>query len=214
MDNQENGSLLFRIMSRKLDKMSQNLESVTERDRNTLEGLRSLIERLLGISEHTTWRVDWEVFKYKAKNLAEVIASGETPYEICRETQNIILDTGANEMLKLIGGITATAFSNANAKMFVGTDSSSEAASQTGVIATGTNRAYASMDSSYPQVSGRTIMFRASFDENTANFNWNEAAIANGNGASAVSMNRKVTNLGTKTTGTWTLQLTISIVAA
>ena len=102
------------------------------------------------------------------------------------------------------------AFSAANAKIYVGSDSTAEAASQTGVIAT-TNKAFAGMDSGYPSVSGRTIVFRASFNDATANFAWNEAAITNGSGAGAVAMNRKVSALGTKTTGTWTLQLTISL---
>ena len=126
----------------------------------------------------------------------------------CAETGGVEL---ADEMLKLIGGVAgATAYSAANAKIYVGSDSTAEAASQTGVIAT-TNKAYAGMDSGYPSVSGRTIVFRASFDDASANFAWNEAAITNGSGAGAIAMNRKVSALGTKTTGTWTLQLTISL---
>ena len=67
------------------------------------------------------------------------------------------------------------------------------------------------MDSGYPSVSGRTIVFRASFDDATANFAWRESAVTNGSGVGAISMNRKVASLGTKVTGTWTLQITISL---
>ena len=204
-------SMAFKALSAMLEKAAQNPENLTEAGREQLKSLRSVLNRALAFSEHVAWEVHWRVEKFLSKTFDEVIATGEQPYEVCSDVQNIILDTGANEMLKLIGGVSgATAFSAANAKIYVGSDSTAEAASQTGVIAT-TNKAFAGMDSGYPSVSGRTIVFRASFDDATANFAWNEAAITNGSGAGAIAMNRKVSALGTKTTGTWTLQLTISL---
>ena len=204
-------SMAFKALSTMLEKAAQNPENLTETEKERLKSLRSVLNRALAFSEHVAWEVHWRVEKFLSKTLDDVLSSGEKPYEVCSDVQNIILDTGANEMLKLIGGVSgATAFSAANAKIYVGSDSTAEAASQTGVIAT-TNKAYAAMDSGYPSVSGRTIVFRASFDDATANFAWNEAAITNGSGAGAIAMNRKVSALGTKTTGTWTLQLTISL---
>ena len=204
-------SMAFKALSAMLEKAAQNPENLTEAEKERLKSLRSVLNRALAFSEHVAWEVHWRVEKFLSKTFDEVLASGEQPYEVCSDVQNIILDTGANEMLKLIGGVSgATAFSAANAKIYVGSDSTAEAASQTGVIAV-TNKAYAGMDSGYPSVSGRTIVFRASFDDATANFAWNEAAITNGSGAGAIAMNRKVSALGTKTTGTWTLQLTISL---
>ena len=201
----------YRAISRILEKIAAKAENLTDAQKEELKSLRSTLNRALAFSEHVAWEVHWRVEKFLSKTFDEVLASGEQPYEVCSDVQNIILDTGANEMLKLIGGVSgATAFSAANAKIYVGSDSTAEAASQTGVIAT-TNKAYAAMDSGYPSVSGRTIVFRASFDDATANFAWNEAAITNGSGAGAIAMNRKVSALGTKTTGTWTLQLTISL---
>ena len=201
----------YRAISKFLENIAAKAESLTDAQKEELKNLRSTLNRALAFSEHVAWEVHWRVEKFLSKTFDEVLATGEQPYEICSDVQNIILDTGANEMLKLIGGVAgATAFSAANAKIYVGSDSTAEAASQTGVIAT-TNKAYAGMDSGYPSVSGRTIVFRASFDDATANFAWNEAAITNGSGVSAIAMNRKVSALGTKTTGTWTLQLTISL---
>ena len=201
----------YKAISRILENIAAKAESLTDAQKEELKNLRSTLNRALAFSEHVAWEVHWRVEKFLSKTFDEVLASGEHPYEVCSDVQNIILDTGANEMLKLIGGVSgATAFSAANAKIYVGSDSTAEAASQTGVIAT-TNKAYAGMDSGYPSVSGRTIVFRASFDDATANFAWNEAAITNGSGTGAIAMNRKVSALGTKTTGTWTLQLTISL---
>ena len=201
----------YKALSAMLERAASNPEGLTDAQKEQLKSLRAILSKALAFSEHVAWEVHWRVEKFLSKTLDDVLSSGEKPYEVCSDVQNIILDTGANEMLKLIGGVSgATAFSAANAKIYVGSDSTAEAASQTGVIAT-TNKAYAAMDSGYPSVSGRTIVFRASFDDATANFAWNEAAITNGNGAGAIAMNRKVSALGTKTTGTWTLQLTISL---
>ena len=201
----------YKAISKILENIAAKAESLTDAQKEELKNLRSTLNRALAFSEHVAWEVHWRVEKFLSKTFDEVLATGEQPYEVCSDVQNIILDTGANEMLKLIGGVSgATAFSAANAKIYVGSDSTAEAASQTGVIAV-TNKAFAGMDGGYPSVSGRTIVFRASFGDSTANFAWNEAAITNGSGAGAIAMNRKVSALGTKTTGTWTLQLTISL---
>ena len=201
----------YKAISRILEKIAAKAENLTDAQKEELKSLRSTLNRALAFSEHVAWEVHWRVEKFLSKTFDEVLATGEQPYEVCSDVQNIILDTGANEMLKLIGGVSgAVAFSTANAKIYVGDDATAEAASQTGVLAT-TNKAYAAMDSGYPSVSGRTIVFRASFDDATANFAWRESAVTNGSGVGAISMNRKVSSLGTKVTGTWTLQITISL---
>lgn len=201
-------SMAYQDISAILKSMADN---PTEEQKEQLIRLRSILSKALGFSEHVAWEVRWRVEKFMSKTLEAVLNSGEKPYEVCEDVQNIVLDTGANEMLKLIGGVSgATAFSAANAKIYVGDSATAEAASQTGVLAT-TNKAYAGMDSGYPIASGRTLVYRASFDDSTANFAWNESAITNGSGVGAISMNRKVASLGTKATGTWTLQITISL---
>lgn len=207
MNNKFTSSIMER-MNKLLDDFKNNPDKMTENDRNALEKLYSQLCKTMGISEHSQWRVEWKVEKWldTARKLA-----GFAPDEVAVETQNIILDVGANEMLKLITGTGGTAYSNANTYLYVGTDSSPENASQNGVLATGTNRAYATVDAGYPVVTGRQMVYRASFGDDEANFAWNEASIVNGIGTNAVSMNRKVASLGTKTTGSWTLQITISL---
>lgn len=200
--------MIMNKMNALLDDFTKNPDKMTDDDRNALEKLYSLLCKTMGISEHSQWRVTWEVRKWAdtARKLA-----GFEPDEVVCETQNIILDSGANEMLKLITGTGGTAFSAANAYIYVGTDNTPENAAQTGVLASGVNRAYARMESGYPIVDGRQMIYQAAFGDSEANFAWNEAAIANGIGAGAVAMNRKVQALGTKVTGTWSLRITITL---
>ena len=203
---------IFNAMMNLLAYMKENPDSITESDREKLKELYKNICKASDISEHSRWGVKWVVEKWN--NMKEKV-SGVAPYEVVTDGQNIILDAGATEMLKLIiGDGSSTAFNNANAKIYVGTDTTSENASQTGILASGSNSAYAAMDSTYPIVDNRTITFRATFGDDAANFAWREAAITNGTGVGAVAMNRKVFDMGTKKNGTWTMQITISLLSA
>lgn len=204
-------NIVYQQMKNLLDSFEKNPDSVSEEDIQNMESLYPKLCKRLGISEHSQWRVEWQVEKWA--DTARKIA-GFAPDEVVCTGQNIILDTGANEMLKLITGTGGTAFNASNSYIYVGTDSTAENASQTGVISTGANRASAGMDTGYPMVSSRQMIYRASFGDTSANFAWNEAAILNGTGANAIAMNRKVATLGTKASGTWTLQITISLTSA
>lgn len=201
---------IYEKFSAVLEQMAQHPESITEAERNKLDKLYSSLCKALGISEHSQWRVQWQVEKWfdAAKHFA-----GCKPDEVVIETQNIILDTGANEMLKLITGTGGTAFSSSNAYIYVGDDNTPEKASQTGILSStktrGTNYDYAAVNK--VEVTGRLAVFTATFNETVGNFAWNEAAITNGIGVASVAMNRKVDNLGTKSGGIWTLQITISL---
>lgn len=209
--NSKLSNCIYEKMCKLLDEMKNNPEAVSEDDKNKLDKLYSRLCKTMGISEHSQWRVEWKLDKWA--DTARKIA-GFAPDETLCEAQNIILDSGANEMLKLIAGIGGTAFNAANANIYVGTDDTPENASQVGVLATGSNRAFAAMDTGYPVVNNRQVIYRASFGDTSANFAWKEAAIVNGTGANAIAMNRKVANLGTKASGTWTLQITISLTSA
>lgn len=108
---------------------------------------------------------------------------------------NAILNEGADEMLKLIGGLTATAFGS-GAYMGVGDDNTAAAAAQTGLQAS-TNKLYKQVDAA-PTVSAQTMTYVCTFADTEANFAWNELTIANGNSDAADNMNRLVQSWGTK----------------
>lgn len=203
-----NNNFIMNKMYALLDEYEKNPSAMTEFDIKNLENLYARIGHDMGVSEHTHWCVTWEVSKWHDTNRK---LAGFEPDEIRTAKENIVLDNGANEMLKLITGTGGSAFSAANTYIYVGTNSSAENAAQTGVLASGSNRAYARLESGYPIVDGRQMVFQAAFGDSEANFAWNEASIANGIGSNSVAMNRKVQSLGTKVTGTWSLRITISL---
>lgn len=159
------------------------------------------------IAEHPTLKKRWTIRKY-----ADAAAyAADRPFAVETFEENVLLNEGITEALKLIGGIAATAFSNANAYLGVGDSTTAESASQTGLQAA-SNKLYKAMEAGYPQVSGQTITWRAVFAGAEANFAWNEFSVANGNSDAAMNLNRKVSAQGTKTAGqTWTLDLAITL---
>ena len=70
---------------------------------------------------------------------------------------------------------------------------------------------YKAMETGYP-TSGtlQKAVYKSSFGATEANYIWNEWSVMNG-ATAAKNMNRKVESLGTKTTGTWTLEVEISL---
>lgn len=215
----EKHGFFYELLNKALTAIENKNGELTSEEYETAKKMYFALQDPLHFSKHSAWKVDWLLEKWDdtKDTLKEVVDLGSETFTTKDLVfgGNIVLDSGANEMLKLIAGDTsATPYNYTNAKIFVGTDSTAESASQTGVIASGANRAYASMDVGYPVVSNRTLTFRASFDNNTANFEWNEAAITNGTGVGNVAINRKVSSMGTKNGGTWTLQISISLVSA
>ncbi len=68
------------------------------------------------------------------------------------------------------------------------------------------------MDATFPTHTGGTnsAVFSATFGSGTANFAWNEWAVFNGSTGNTM-LNRKVASLGTKATGSWQLQVTLTL---
>lgn len=181
-------------------------------DIDTLEKMLKKISKELGVSEHFKWGVEWVVSKFNTEEFKRLGSELAVPFEKTVVRENIVLDLGAEELLKLLGGITgANAYSNANARIYVGSSELAENPSQTGVQ---TPLGNAPMDVGYPQVTGRSIVFRATFSEDEAVGDWREVSIVNGSGVGAVALNRKQQNMGTKASGmTFVLQSTISIIS-
>lgn len=125
------------------------------------------------------------------------------------EAHNIFLTAGINELWKLFTGQSANTFTNAQAQIGIGDSSTAATAGQTDLQAA-TNKTYVAMNGSFPTVpSAGAVQFQASFTSGQANYVWNEFVLKHG--TSGICFDRGVASLGTKTTGTWTITLTLTI---
>jgi len=122
---------------------------------------------------------------------------------------NLALNEGLTTLQNLLIGIADTVFDNTNAYLGVGDDTTAEDATQTDLQAA-TNKLYKGMESGYPAISSQTTTWQASFGTSEANFAWQELTVANGATGSASNLNRKVSDQGTKATGTWLMNLSIT----
>lgn len=148
----------------------------------------------------------WKIEKYES----ETAYAAKAPWDIVEFDGNVLLQAGITEALKLIGGISAVAFSNANAYLGVGDSSTAASAAQTGLQAS-TNKLYKAMEAGYPLVNNQTIGWRSVFGSAEANFAWQEYSVSNTNSDAGVNLNRKVSSQGTKSAGqVWTLDLSIT----
>lgn len=121
-----------------------------------------------------------------------------------------LTDAGATHYAKTTIGESVTPFDNTNARICVGDSSTAFAKSQTDLQAS-SNKVRKAMDATYPQRSGTTLEFRATFATGDANFTWREWGIANDASAGTL-LNRKVQSLGTKTNVmTWLTVATIIV---
>jgi len=152
-------------------------------------------------------RITWAIRKFANQAAYE---AGELMAPPVAFGPNLMLDEGAALLASLLIGGAGTPFSNANARLGVGDDATAAAAGQTGLQAVA-NKAYVAMEVGYPQQAGGTLTWRAVFDGNTANHAWQEFTVANGADDTAVNLNRKVSDQGTKALGqVWTLDLQIT----
>lgn len=170
-------------------------------------------------SDTIMWRVRGRVEKWSDDQLAAlglvdapssvIRNAGLDPFAVEKFEGNLLLNEGINEMWQLIAGEAATAFSEANARIGVGDSSTAAAATQTDLQAS-TNKTYKAMNTNYPSIANQTITFQADFGSGDANYAWEEWVVDNG-AVGLKTMNRKVTSLGTKSGGTWTLTVDITL---
>ncbi|MGD9115619.1 MAG: hypothetical protein PVJ61_00335 [Dehalococcoidia bacterium] len=133
------------------------------------------------------------------------------PYQVIEGEGNCLLNTGINEMWDLITGQVSGSghiFDNAAATIGVGDSDTAADPSQTDLQAAG-NKTYNGMESGYPTSTSQKATFKASFGDSEANYAWNEWVVKQA--TSAICLNRKVESLGTKSSGTWTLEVSITL---
>ncbi len=158
------------------------------------------------ITEHVHRKTVWTIHRYAND---EKFAANN-PYSISTIKENVLLNEGITELLKLLTGDTATAYDNSNARLGVGDSSTAENATHTGLQAA-TNKLWKGMEATYPQIAAQTVTFRAVFTTSEANYSWQEFTVTNAADDSGDNLNRKISDQGTKTAGqTWTLDLAIT----
>lgn len=149
-------------------------------------------------------------------NLRKIVGPAE---ELIVIEGNLLLNEGIARVLDLAIGAGGTAYNAAGAFIGVGDSNTAESASQTDLQAA-SNHFYKGMNATYPSRASQTLSFQSDFTSAEANYAWAEwtisagATSASGSGflVGTTNLNRKVSALGTKATGTWTLtgQVTLS----
>lgn len=168
------------------------------------------------------WGVKWTLEKFES-DLADYLREfghGIEAYErFHRENSpierrvidgNLLVNNGIQIMLDALIGTGITAFSNANSRIGVGDSTTAAAATQTDLQAA-TNKLRKAMDATFPSRASQTMSWKSSFTSAEANFAWQEWGIFNAASGATSMLNRKVESLGTKTTGTWTLQGDVTV---
>lgn len=177
------------------------------------------------MQEKGKMRTEWTIHKFKdsdgeverALKAGESITALATMYPrrflgVERVHENCLLNEGIQYLLDAIAGIVGSPvlWDAANARVGVGSDSTTAAPAQTDLLAA-VQKAYASMDATYPSRSGQTLSFRGTFGSGIAEFAWEEFIVDNG-AASGKTLNRKAETKGTKGAGeSWTLTVQITL---
>lgn len=177
--------------------------------------------------ESLSWRTDWfceqwseDICEFVRKKLGLdkiVPVSSEMIRKFARKTGEVEIDVPGNLLLNegiqliedLLIGAGGVAANNANAQLGVGDSTTAEAATQTDLQAAA-NKLFKAMNATFPSRSSQTLTFQSDFTTAEANFAWQEMSIRN-QAAADKNINRKVSSLGTKATGTWTLTGTVAI---
>lgn len=108
----------------------------------------------------------------------------------------------------IIGGSGYTKFNNANAYIGVGNGTTAFSAAQTDLQ--GASKTRKGMDASYPQRTDNTVTWSATYATGDANYAWEEWGLFNA-ASGGQMLNRKVENLGTKTSSaTWQLAVSVA----
>lgn len=155
----------------------------------------------VGICDNAKWQPKWTIEKYNGN--MEL-------YEVENIDGNLLLNEGIAALLTLLIGGAETPFNNGNAYIGVGDGTTAANATQTGLL--GSNKTYAPMDATFPQISGQTVNFRATFGPDAGNHSWREFTVANGSSDSADNLNRKVesANRVKANPDTWAIQLQVT----
>jgi hypothetical protein len=129
------------------------------------------------------------------------------PFEVIDSDPNLALTAGITLMWQLAAGLGGTAWSASNARIAVGTDTTTAAAAgQTALVAESARQ----IVDAAPNVSGASISFTATFGTGSANVAWNELGVTNAS-SGGTFLNRLRQGFGTKaSSSSWVATLTLT----
>jgi hypothetical protein len=164
-------------------------------------------------TEPAVWRCRFRLAKYRQdiapyRGREAAFHRAFTPYEVREGEGNCLLNSGIDEMWDLITGGSSNHFDNTDSRIGVGDSTTAADPTQTDLQAA-SNKTYNGMESGFPTSTSQKATFKASFGDSEANYDWNEWVVKNN--TSSVCLNRKVEDLGTKSGGTWTLEVSITL---
>ncbi len=148
-----------------------------------------------------------------ARPSGDQLAECCTPYETVEVEGNLLTTAGLTRITQLLIGTSANTLDVTRARLGVGDTSTAAAVGDTTL---GTNQYFRVFDSTYPSQNTGVITFQSSFGSAEANFAWQCWGIDVGTPTVTSSatvgtlINRKVSSLGTKSSGTWVLNVTIT----
>ena len=176
---------------------------------------------MVQIEEQAKWHCHYRLEKrngdinaFRTPEERKAFLENTVPYEVKEGEGNCLLNSGINEIWDLVTGVQAGAlriFDNANSKIGVGDSTTGANATQTDLQAA-SNKKYNAMEDGFPTSTTQKATFKSSFGAAEANYAWQEWVVKSVSGTpSNICLNRKVESLGPKTTGTWTLEITITL---
>lgn len=169
-------------------------------------------------TEAAKWTVHVRVDKYIGEDADERALAGLEADEVVEADGNLLTTAGLGRLMSLLTAGGGQAYDSTHTRIGVGNGTTAANVADTDLAASAGsgNRQFETMAATYPQVSGGVFTARSVFSTGEANFHWQEWCIDNGTASgttvTAVMLNRKVTDLGTKTSAAaWTFTITITI---
>lgn len=167
--------------------------------------------------DRLSWRPRWILEKREGDWTSEQIDAGAAPapYETLEVEGNLVLTAGIDELWQLVLGLGGTDFSQPNAYIYVGDNSTNTPDDATRTDLAGATKSESACDVGFPTASAGAATWKATFGSAAANHAWKEVGVKNGAGAPAgavVLLNRKLQDFGVKAPGaTWTMTLIIQL---
>lgn len=170
------------------------------------------------------WQVHGKVEKFDLRDTPDLrdaestmlVKAGLAPFEVREFEGNLLTTAGLARKQNLLIGAGGQVFNNTNCRLGVGDATTAALVGDTdlGAAAGSTHRQFIVMDATFPSQSGTTLTFKATHTTGFSNFHWQEwgldNGVSNGTTVTAVLLNHKIIDLGTKTSAaSWAFTVTI-----